>query len=108
MSPVSLQRKNDSPSLVENLPFPLAVLQQELEFIRSQRLAKQKALHHVTGGRSQIAELLDRFNAFGHHSNMQIKRQFDDGRHDGDIFLIMGQIVDQGGIKLEYIDRKIF
>ena len=95
-------------SLVNDAPAGFAVLQELYEFVRSHRFTKKKTLNELTRCRSEKAKLIEIFNAFGHDLDMQVAGQPYECRDNGSIFLITGKVVDQAGIELQYIDRKLF
>ena len=76
--------------------------------LRRDRLAEQIALHFVATTLAQERRLLGGFDAFGDKGHAERLAHADDRLGDRPVLGILRQILDEGPIDLERVDRKFF
>jgi len=70
------------------------------------RFARQVALHIVAAARFHEMHLFFRFHAFGHHRQVQVLGQVENGVADGRVLARFGQVLDEGAVDLQHGNGK--
>jgi hypothetical protein len=70
------------------------------------RLREQIALRVLAAVLLQQGVLPFRLHALRHHRQLQAVRQRDDRRHDGAVFRTLFQVLDEGAVDLDLLDRE--
>ncbi len=81
-------------------------LQQQAEIGDAQRFAEEIALYHVAALFTQEFQLMRIFYPFGDHRQAQVVRHSDNGGRDGDVIGVAGDVLDEGAIDFECMQRE--
>ena len=71
-----------------------------------QRAAHQEPLHQVAALAAQELQLLEALDALGHDLQVEVVAEADDGAHDGGILGVHREVVDEGAVDLERVERE--